>query len=334
MTGKERIIAALTFKDFDRIPVEREDCAGVPFAYPGWFQNGGPGKVGNYLDGWGCRWEVMEPGVCGEVKGHPLGDDWKGLETFRPPWDILKKADLSGVEKACEAQKDKFLTVQWEPPMPNIFERMQHIRGTENLFMDLAYGDGRVLKLRDLLHEYYLAQMEMWCKTPVDCVQIHDDWGSQVFLLISPETWREYFKPVYKSFCDMAKQYNKFMLFHSDGYIMSIIPDMIEIGVDAVNSQIFCMPIEELAETYHRKICFWGEIDRQYIQPFGTPDEMRAAVRRFANAFLKYGRTGFLAQCYYTMNTPEVNKEAEFDEWEKISNELQDNQEGQKSWIA
>jgi hypothetical protein len=117
MTGKERINAALAFRDFDRIPIERDDCTSVPFEYPGWFRGGGPGKAGNYLDGWGCRWEVLEPGVCGEVKGHPLGDDWKGLETFRPPYGILEKADLSKVEQACEEQKDTFITVQWEPPM-------------------------------------------------------------------------------------------------------------------------------------------------------------------------------------------------------------------------
>jgi hypothetical protein len=49
---------------------------------------------------------------------------------------------------------------------------------------------------------------------------------------------------------------------------------------------------------------------------------MRAAVRRVANAFLPYGRTGFLAQCFYTMKTPEANKQAEMDEWNKISGEL------------
>jgi hypothetical protein len=197
MTSKERVLAALTFKDFDQVPIEIHDCAAPPFTYPDWFKGGRPNTVGRYTDGWGCEWEVLQPGVCGEVKRHPLGNDWDGLDTFRPPYDILKRADLSKVEKACEELRDTFITVQWEPPMPNIFERMQHIRGTENLFMDLACGDERVIKLRDMLQEYYLTQMEMWCKTPIDAVHIADDWGSQISLLIAPGMWREYFKPVY-----------------------------------------------------------------------------------------------------------------------------------------
>jgi len=319
MTSKERVIAALRFRDFDRIPIEKIDCTATPYTYPGWFRDGIPFEVGRYTDAWGCVWEVLEPGVCGEVKGHPLGNDWQGLDTLKPPYETLKKVDISHTAAFCEENRDKFIINQWEPAMPNLFERMQHLRGTENLIMDLAYGDSRVIKLRDTLMEYYLTQMEMWCRTPIDSVQVHDDWGSQISLLISPEMWREYFKPMYRQFCDMAKKYGKYIIMHSDGYICDIIPDLIETGFDAINSQLFCMPIEELAEKYHHKICFWGEIDRQYIQPFGSPEEMRAAVRRFANAFLHYGRTGFVAQCFYTMKTPEANKDAEFEEWNRIS---------------
>jgi hypothetical protein len=323
MTGKERVIASLTFKDFDRIPIEKDDCTLTTCTYPGWFSGVTPyQQIGRYTDAWGCVWEALELGVCGEVKGHPLGNDWQALDTFKPPYDILKKTDISHIAAFCENNRNKFVITAWEPAMPNLFERMQHLRGTQNLFMDLAYGDSRVLKLKSMLMEYYLTQMEMWCRTPIDAVHVADDWGSQISLLISPAMWREYFKPMYRQFCDMAKEHKKYIVMHSDGYICDIIPDLIEIGFDALNSQLFCMPLEELARDYHHKICFWGEIDRQYIQVFGTPGEMRAAVRRFANAFLKYGRTGFLAQCIYTMNTPEVNKEAEADEWNRISDEL------------
>ena len=321
MTGKQRIINALTFQDFDRVPIEALDAAGTPYVYPDWFTGGKPGVIGRYKDGWGCVWEVLEEGVCGEVKVHPLAD-WSALKTFRPPYDILKRADFSQVNRSCEEQKDNFIINEWEPAMPNIFERMQHLRGTEQLFMDLAYGDAEIYQLRDMLQEYFLIQMEIWCKTDVDAVHIHDDWGTQISLLISPEMWREYFKPMYKQYCDLAKKYKKFVVMHSDGYIESILPDLIEIGVNAINSQLFCMPIEKLAEKYHHKICFWGEIDRQYVQPFGTVQDMYNACDRIASAFFPYGKTGFVAIGYYTMNTPEENKKAEFDRWEYISGRL------------
>jgi uroporphyrinogen decarboxylase len=64
--------------------------------------------------------------------------------------------------------------------------------------------------------------------------------------------------------------------------LAEIIPDLIEIGVDALNLQIFCMDIEELVNRYHHKVAFWGEIDRQYTQVFGTEEDMQKAVRRFS----------------------------------------------------
>jgi hypothetical protein len=322
MTGKERMTAALTFHEFDRIPVEALDCVGVPLDYPGWYLGGLPNEGVSYVDGWGCRWDTAEVGVCGEVRYHPLGDDWRGLADLTPPYAILDKVDFDAPSRFARAFPEKLVTAMWEPAMPNIFERMQHLRGTENLFLDLALGDERVIELRDKLWRYFRAQMVKWCETAVDLVHIHDDWGSQTSMLISPDLWREVFKPVYQDFVTIAKEHGKFVLFHCDGFIQPILEDLVEIGVDAVNSQIFCMPIEELADTFHHRLCFWGEIDRQYTQPFGTPDDMRAAARRLAAAFLKWGRTGFVGCGWWTMNTPEENKAAELDEWTRISDEL------------
>jgi len=316
MTPRELVKAALDFKEYDVVPIEARDVTEAPYGYPPWFVGVPQGHKGRRVDPWGCTWESLEDGVCGEVKGHPLAD-WSQLAGFSAPWHILKQADLSGVNRFC-AETDMFVINQWEPPMPNLFERMQHLRGTENLFMDLAYGDKRVITLRDMLQEYFLEQMEMWCRTGVDAVQFADDWGSQKSLLISPVTWREYFKPLYRQYCDLAHSNGKYILMHSDGYVADIIPDLIEIGVDALNLQLFCMDIEQLADRYHHQVAFWGEIDRQYIQVFGTEDDMHKAVRRLANAFFRYGRTGFIAQCTYTMNVPEANKRAEWDEWRQV----------------
>lgn len=317
MTSRERITAALRFEECDTVPIEVRDCTLGGVNFPPWCSEGEINRKGSYTDLWGCKWFALEDGVCGEVKYHPL-EDWSKLDSFKPPIEYLKKLDLSGVNRFCEST-DKFVCPMWEPAMPNLFERLQHLRGTENLFMDLAYGDSRIFKLIDMLNEYYFPLLEKWAATDVDALHLADDWGTQISLLISPDMWREYFKPVYKSFVDIGKAENKFMLFHSDGFIESIIEDFIDIGVDSINSQIFCMNIEELANKYHHKIAFWGEIDRQYLQVFAEPEDIRAGVRRLADAFFKYGKTGFIAQCVYTKGAKEENKQAEWDEWEKVS---------------
>jgi uroporphyrinogen decarboxylase len=68
-----------------------------------------------------------------------------------------------------------------------------------------------------------------------DAVAFYDDWGTQDNLIISPEMWREFFKPRYEKQFKIAHQHGLDIYFHSCGYIYDIIPDFIEIGVDMLN---------------------------------------------------------------------------------------------------
>jgi uroporphyrinogen decarboxylase len=117
-------------------------------------------------------------------------------------------------------------------------------------------------------------------------------------MLISPNQWREYFKPLYKDYCDVAQGKGKYVIMHSNGYVADIIPDLIEIGVDGLNAQIDCMDVDDLARRYHHKMAFWGGFDRQYLLPFGTRKEVMSEVHRIAEAFFSYGRTGIIGQCF------------------------------------
>ena len=155
-------------------------------------------------------------------------------------------ADFSNVDAGCAAT-DKYVKAG---TTVRPFERMQFLRGSENLYMDLASGHAEVFRLRDLVHEFFLREIELWTKTDVDAISFMDDWGSQERLLISPEMWREIFKPLYVEYVDLIHGAGKDVFFHSDGHISAIIPDLIEIGVDALNSQLFCMDIEEIGRRY------------------------------------------------------------------------------------
>jgi len=334
MTSRERVIRTLRFETPDRAPRDLWYLSGVGMfrkdeleefyrRYPVDFgESGGQygrsrravgmkGVTGTYVDAWGCVWYVGEPGVAGEVKEPPL-KTWNDLAHYQPPWELLREADLRRVNETC-AKTDKFVRVGTET---RPFERMQFLRGSEQLFMDLAYGEREVYQLRDMLHDFFCEELQMWAKTDVDAIGFMDDWGAQQALLISPEMWRSFYKPLYKDYCDIIKGAGKFVFFHSDGHIESIYPDLIELGVDALNSQLFCMNIEELGRKYKGKITFWGEIDRQYLMPFGTTDEVREGVRRVRRA-LDDGRGGVMAQCEWGVRDPMENVIAVFDEWEK-----------------
>ena len=334
MTSRERVIRALRFESPDRAPRDLWYLSGVatyradeidevlrryPMDFTGPAARYGEsryaralqGATGFFMDSWGALWHVAEPGVAGEVKDAPI-KTWDNLRHYRVPWEILREADFSAVNESC-AKTDRFVRVGTET---RPFERMQFLRGSEQLFLDLAYGERELYQLRDTLHDFFCRELEMWAKTDVDGIQFMDDWGSQRSLLVSPALWREFYKPLYRDYCAIIKGAGKFVFFHSDGFIEAIYPDLIEIGVDALNSQLFCMDVEGLGRKYKGKVTFWGEIDRQHLLPFGTPEEVREGVRRVRRA-LDDGRGGVIAQCEWGNRDPSANIDAVFDEWAK-----------------
>ncbi len=113
--------------------------------------------------------------------------------------------------------------------------------------MDLTDPPRQMLAFMAALHAFYCDLLETWARTDVDALRIMDDWGSQRSLLISPAMWRTYFKPLYRDYVQIAHAAGKKFFMHSDGHILAIYPDLVEIGVDALNSQIFCMGVEQLA---------------------------------------------------------------------------------------
>ncbi len=333
MTSRERVTRTLTFEPTDRAPRDlwtlpgvgkyrKDEVAGLLERYPMDFIGpdvsygaseravGMKGEIGSYVDAWGAEWHVAEPGVAGEVKVPPI-KSWSDLAGYKPPWEIIRNADFSDVDRSCAAT-DLFVRSGSEA---RPFERMQFLRGSEQLFMDLAYGDSEVYRLRDMLHDFFCDELRMWAATDVDAIQFMDDWGTQKALLISPETWRSFYKPLYREYCDIIKSAGKFVFFHSDGHIEAIYPDLIEIGVDAVNSQLFCMDIEGLADRHKGQITFWGEIDRQHLMPFGTVAEVREGVRRVRHA-LDDGQGGVIAQCEWGTKDPMENVAAVYEEWQ------------------
>jgi hypothetical protein len=141
-----------------------------------------------------------------------------------------------------------------------------------------------------------------------------DDWGMRDHLLIRPQVWRETFKPLYKQYVDIIHAAGKFAFFHSDGNTEEILGDLVEIGIDAINAQLFTMNIEEVARAHKGKITFWGEIDRQRVLPFGKPEDVRSAVQRVRSA-LDDGLGGVIAQCEWGKDNPQENIEAVFEAW-------------------
>ena len=287
------------------------DIAGAPvkLARP-LVTRGDPYLVGEYTDEWGCTFFNIQEGVIGEVK-NPLVRTWADLERVKPPLDAFS-FDVELVNAFCR-QSDKFVTGGC---CPRPFERMQFLRGSYNLYLDLADPSPEFYELLERVHGFYLNELERWAQTEVDGLTFMDDWGSQRSLLISPAQWRKTFKPLYKDYIDLAHQSGKFILMHSDGYTFDIMGDLIELGLDALNSQLFCMDIEEIGRKFAGKLTFWGEIDRQHLLPYASTEEIAQAVQRVRQAL--YHQGGVIAQCEFGAGANPDNVEMVFQAWDNL----------------
>ncbi len=254
------------------------DLATAPDVFPPSSRvSGDPYAVGTSVDEWGCVFTNIHKGVIGEVREPVIAEvsDWSRVQ---PPYDRLPtdpEAARDVVNRACAAT-DRFVL---PPRFARPWERYQFLRGSANAMMDLAEGSDEAKALLGEIQAYYLRDLAFWASTDVDALFFMDDWGSQNALLIAPDMWREWFKPLYREYCALAHAHGKFVFMHSDGNISAIYEDLIEIGVDALNSQLFCMDMADLKRRAKGKITFWGEIDRQHVLPDPNPEAGRRAVR-------------------------------------------------------
>lgn len=251
-------------------------------------------EEGNYIDEWGVEWKNIQAGLVGEVKNTIIpqdDEDWEHTEKVHFPEELLT-IDTDAINKYC-ASTDKFVL---SSDLVRPFERMQFIRGTENLYIDIASDNDGMKKMLDKVHDFNCRLFELWGNTDVDGLFMMDDWGAQRSLLINPVAWRKYFKPLYREYSEIAHSHGKKLFFHSDGYTLDIIPDLIEIGFDAVNLQIFCIGVEKL-ERFKGQITFWGEMDRQHKLVHSTPEEIDSAVKQVYNTLWANG--GVIGQCEF-----------------------------------
>ena len=234
-------------------------------------------------------------------------DDWEDWENIHIPEEWLS-FDPAEVDAFCEST-DKFVFCN---PCPRPFEQLQFLRGTENLLMDLMDPPEKMLQFMEKMHDFYCRLLEKWGQTKVDALRFMDDWGSQRSLLISPALWDKYFRPMYTDYINIAKKYGKKIFMHSDGYTLDIIPRLIDMGLDAINTQLFIMDFADLKQ-YRGKITFWGEVDRQHLLVFGTPDEVRAGVDKLMDNLWQDG--GVIAQLEFGPAAKPENVRAAMEQW-------------------
>lgn len=226
-----------------------------------------------------------------EVEAYPFPDM---LSENR--WKVVREQ----VEKTHkEGRAAAFFAVQ-------VFEPAWYLRGLDNMLMDFLTDEDMAKVCMDKMCRIQCQIARQAAKSGVDMIIFGDDVGSQRALMMKLETWRQWVKPATAATIAAAKEISQDVLamYHSDGVIDDIIPELIEIGVDVLNPvQPECMDPVRIKQNYGDRLSFLGTVGTQTVMPFGTPEQVRDTVRHMLETV---GANGGLTIAPTHMLEPEV----------------------------
>lgn len=213
---------------------------------------------------------------------HPLAliDSLEELQAY--PFPDFSQADTSRLAPQVQAIQARGLAA-YALLSCTIWETSWYMRSMEALMMDMATDDEKAVFLLDTVTEASCQRIVAYAQAGVDFVQLGDDIGMQSRIMMSEEFYREWLKPRLARVIAAGKAINPDLIiaYHSCGYVLPLIPDLIEVGVDVLNPvQPECMDFSEVHAAFGDRLSFWGTIGTQTTMPFGTPDEVKAMVHR------------------------------------------------------
>lgn len=235
------------------------------------------------LDWWGVGFDTREEGYF--IKNHPMADttDLSGFLWPDPDEPGLLREAETAVNTVQEAGSESRPFI-----IPNLgfalFERAWSLRGMEQFMMDLALDEVWCEELLERITHIQVRLAERYVEAGVDGGYFGDDLGAQKGLLFSPEVWRRLFKPRLKRMFRVFTDAGLPVIMHSDGDIMEIIPDLIDIGLSCLNP---CQPEvldhRRLKREFGNSLSFYGGLSTQGTLPRGKPEEVRAAATECIN---------------------------------------------------
>jgi len=231
-------------------------------------------EEGIQYDIWGIGWDrILTEGF--HIRYHPLIESEDLREYVFPVPDEKLLSTILTVDP--EEKINYFILFDQGF---TLFEKSWLIRGYENVLTDFYYREKEINYLLDGITEFNIEMAKKVIKTGnIDGVYTGDDFGTQRGLVMSPETWRKFFRERYRKLWEVYKAEDIPVFHHSCGNLEGIIPDLIEIGMDVLSPiQPEAMDPVLLSERFGKQLTFFGGISTQKALPFGSPEDVRREI--------------------------------------------------------
>ena len=218
-----------------------------------------------------------------------LLEDWdefdQFMDHFPDPWE---EGNFDNVIEAVSKADGRYkLGCFWRL----FHERFWSIRGMENLMYDYYDAMDELKALGNRLIEFYKVIIDRFAEAGFDGIFSSDDLGTQVSSMMSPAVFEELYLPLYKEVIGYTHQKGMHFWLHSCGNNTALMEYLIEAGLDVFHPvQAGCMDPEETMAAFGGRITFLAGIDVQNLLPNGTPEEIKAAIRRMKEIYNPEGK--------------------------------------------
>lgn len=275
---------------------------------------------GSIYDIWGVHFK-LEAHMFGQYEGHaswPLGDADSVDDLKKHPWPTPDWWDFSELPAMIDhLQQDGPFHMRFR--LGSFFEQAWALRGMEDFLMDFVRAPEMAAYLMDRILEVHLENLRTVLELAgdrLDMIYTYDDVATQNSLMISPRHWEKIVKPRHQKILDMVNQYGKQTMYHCDGAIAPLIPQLIDIGVDVLNPiQTDTPPMEPtlLKQSYGDRLTFHGGIDIIKTLPQGSPAQVQDEVRARIDVLGQNGGYIVCSSHHIQPDTPLENVMAMYD---------------------
>ncbi len=334
MTSKQRVHAALSRKPVDRVPIfmwfhpvtarKLAQLLEIPVQFLDeamgndvkqiWVNNNyamegivheHDGEM--HTDFWGITW--IKEGPFNQIHHSPLAGKAKdSILNYQFPTAHLE--DLLQLMNSVIKFKDEYFIGC--DISPCLFEMYSRLRGMEDALFDIAADPEMAMKMLHRCADFAIQLGEAACQRfPLDWYWTGDDVASQQALMLHPDTWRKMIKPELKRIIEVGQKHHLWIAYHCCGALRSIIPDLIEIGVNVLNPvQCDCPGMDpvSLKQEFGKELAFMGGVDTTHLLPNGSVDDVRRATERLISAMTSDGG-GYILAASHTIppETPDEN---------------------------
>ena len=234
------------------------------------------------VDKWGVTisWPEDHAGAMPLTEG-----DLKVIKDIKHWRDYVHVPEISTVTEGWEEAKAKAHETAGDDKLvtcfmgTGIFEQCHFLMGFEDALTAFYENPDEMHELIDCITDYRIEYaLKLIDGIEPDVMFTHDDWGAKEAMFLSADMWRDFFKEPYRRFYGAIRDRGVIAIHHADSYLVPIVEDMVEIGIQCWQGILPENDIPALQKQLGGRMLLMGGIAAVIDRADSTEDEIRSYV--------------------------------------------------------